>query len=400
MQPNAIWWWLVSIAVVLGLCPLIFLVSFLVKGRKLRKEKLKQTVNKDTKAKKLVPEEAAGEAEDISMEQFLLARFDEFQDARNYVLPLICFFIPMIVGLSVSVQGIYLFITAGTGKWPEQQIYLASIGFMGACLLIIGHLASRVVRNDIQPGTFHHLTMRLFLAPALALLVTSVVTTDRFPAALSCIAFGVGLFPAIATRKLASWFSNLLGGKNQSVLPLSCIQGLDADDELRLWEEGITDAEQLAVARTQDLMVKTSYGLDRIIDWKDQAFLFMYVGDKLQNWRDVHIRGALDVLGLAPRYYGERTETMEQTLATTMGKPVEIIQRLIDTIDNDPRVHQLWQFLVSAYPTRIAERLKADNVETEIVSVRVAEAIAEGEAHKDAAQSNAARGAYRENGDF
>jgi hypothetical protein len=132
---------------------------------------------------------------------------------------------------------------------------------------------------------------------------------------------------------------------------------LETNDELRLWEEGITDAQHLAVEGIVSLLVNTTYSLECIIDWKDQAFLCAYVGNDLQKWRDLQIRGAMDVLGCAPSYYkpADRYHQLRAAISKAVGKEEAVVERFIDTVYNDPRVHQLWSFLRRTYPTAQAE---------------------------------------------
>jgi hypothetical protein len=174
----------------------------------------------------------------------------------------------------------------------------------------------------------------------------------------AALAFGVGMFPSYPIRAFRAWFIEKIGQKPATQLLLEEIQGIEQDDYMRLWEEGITDAQHLANTKIEDLVIRTAYPLERVVDWKDQAYLYIYVGEKFPEWKRLHIRGALDVLGLAPYYYGEDRYTLTlNALSEKLGTPKAILDRLIDTIYNDPAVHQLWKYTTTAFPTEIAKAI-------------------------------------------
>jgi hypothetical protein len=68
-------------------------------------------------------------------------------------------------------------------------------------------------------------------------------------------------------------------------------------------------------------------------------------------------RGAMDVLGMAKKYYKGNRPALLQALSESFGQPVPILERFIDTIYQDPRVRQLWLYLESAYPSKAVEAL-------------------------------------------
>jgi hypothetical protein len=235
-------------------------------------------------------------------------------------------------------------------------------GFLGSVLVVLPHLFLRTIRSDLQSRTFLHMTIRLVVAPFLAVPVGYLTGLAADRGIVLIVAFGTGLFPDRAFMWFSQQWNRLLSAQDDArqSLPLRCLHGIQPDDELRLWQEGITDAQHLATENVVTLLINTAYPLGRIIDWKDQAFLFVYVGSEMDKWRHLSVRGAMDVLGLAPRYYSQaRYEQIRAALATELHTPEPVIERLINTVFNDPRVHQLWEFLRRTYPAKLAEGIGA-----------------------------------------
>lgn len=310
----------------------------------------------------------------LTLKDYLRDRYSEAHSWRSYSVPIIVFHLVYVFGLYWSFLTIdYTLSGAAGGQWKEysgsalSSALFPAVGFLGASLLTVRYLTWRAIRFDLQPNAFLHFSYRLVSAPFLAFFLTRIteLTTGKKQVAL-LIAFLSGIVPESAYQWLqAKWRQAAAEKSGKEILPLQWIQGLNTDDELRLWEEGITDTQRLAVESIVSLLVNTAYSLDCIIDWKDQAFLCVYVGSEFPKWRNLQIRGAMDVLGSAPAYYKpiERYLKFRAGVSKALGKEEAIVERFIDTVYNDPRVHQLWSFLSRAYPTRPAEPIVCEAAE-------------------------------------
>ena len=60
--------------------------------------------------------------------------------------------------------------------------------------------------------------------------------------------------------------------------PLTELEGIDLYDRTRLAEEGINNVEALAHADIVDLMSSTRISAAQLVDWTDQAILYLRVG--------------------------------------------------------------------------------------------------------------------------
>jgi hypothetical protein len=358
---------LYTTAFVLMILPCLLFATFASVGRQDRARRLRSFFNESTAAQEVLSHPTA--TPEISLGEFFQTEYEEAHQLWRYVWPLTIFHIPYLFGMIYSCIAFGFLIDPQKTGWSQsdsQILPIAAIGaagFVGSALIVLWHLFWRTMRTDLQPRSFTHFAARLTVAPILAIAVSGGVSIAvQRGSIVLFIAFGCGLLTQAAFRLVEHHWSKTvltaMGRKDglDGELPLQNLQGLSRNDELRLWEEGIADSEHLAVERVERLLIFTNYGLERIVDWKDQAFLYVYVGDELPQWQRLHIRGAMDVLGLAPKYYGhEKHQAMCKALAKELKKEQAIIERFIDTIYNDPRVHQLWKYLKDAYPTAIAE---------------------------------------------
>ncbi|SDI70152.1 hypothetical protein SAMN04487926_12233 [Paraburkholderia steynii] len=349
----------------LAALPLLLVIAYVALGRGRRIEELKSYVRSSARAADVLPPDAkdAAQADAESLGDHFARRFLESHRKRAYFASLVVFY---------SVYGVLLYwsflawgraLTLAAGSPVESPalwsvVRLGAAGAFGATFGAIWHLHWRVIRLDLQPRTLLQLSARLSVSPFLAIAIAGPLPTQSPEATL--VAFGAGLFGDEALRRVRwLWHKALqIAGRKESSLSLQLVQGISSDDELRLWEEGIADVQHLAVETVLSLITNTSYSLERIVDWKDQAYLCMYVGEEITKWRSVSTRGALDVLGMAPEYYGNAPhEAVVAALAKTVGKDPDILKRLINTIYNDPQVHQLWSYVENSYPAELAQTI-------------------------------------------
>jgi len=112
------------------------------------------------------------------------------------------------------------------------------------------------------------------------------------------------VFPSIAWQFIQGACKAVMRklGLSKEVLP-SDLDGLTVWHEARLKEEGIENIPNMANAEIADLMLRTRFPPDRIIDWVDQAILFTHLGPDQEGDRKGGKRK--DLL----RLYGIRTAT-------------------------------------------------------------------------------------------
>lgn len=97
--------------------------------------------------------------------------------------------------------------------------------------------------------------------------------------AAAILAFSLGFFPNLAIN----WFARLSHTafrerqRRSDELPLSLLDGISELHETRLRDAGIDNIQNLASANIRDLIVKTPFPASAIVEWIDQAVLYLYL---------------------------------------------------------------------------------------------------------------------------
>ena len=101
---------------------------------------------------------------------------------------------------------------------------------------------------------------------------------------LFAIAFVIGVFPSVGWQFLQqTLIRKPIGLVVDSLEPkhkLGDLDGLNIWYESRLLEVGVEDMQNLTTTDIVDLMLNTRIPVDRIVDWIDQAFLYLRVTDE------------------------------------------------------------------------------------------------------------------------
>ena len=171
----------------------------------------------------------------------------------------------------------------GDGSFPVSDFFrpnltLVGYAFLGAYVFTLFHVIRGYHRRDLHPKTYNTIVVRILAAYALSLVV-SVVSTA--PGA-EVLMFFVGFMPQSALV----WLREKVAGKGaiaqyiplHEPAPLTALEGIDLYDRTRLAEEGINNIEALAHADIVDLMSSTRISAAELVDWTDQAILYLRVG--------------------------------------------------------------------------------------------------------------------------
>ena len=162
-------------------------------------------------------------------------------------------------------------------------------------------------------------------------------------------AFALGAFPTKTllnfAKEQAKKRFNISAEPSQAEEPtLHKIQGQTADMIDRLSEEGLNSSEHIANADPIRLLLRTNFGWKVILDTIDQAILFNYIGQKIEQLRPIGIRGAIEMVevgkGLVSTDPDVKTHA-EQTLgliASKLGEDEHGVRNLIQTLVADPQV--------------------------------------------------------------
>ncbi len=242
--------------------------------------------------------------------------------------------------------------------------------FLGAYLFGLSSLARQYVTDDLQPRYYASLTTRYLTVLVLSWLITLILPGETAGGATSnalVVAFVVGLFPSLGLRLVQRAATGILGLAYRGFRepqPLSLLDGLNAYQEDRLLLEGIENLQNLASASVVDLMLKTRFPVEQIVDWIDQALLQLHTRDRFDHFRQSGLRTATDFLdayeaaGLSKTERDERRKALARLLDSQQaGNPAEsrseLTLALLDTIAsalrNDPNLFHIRNWRDGAY---------------------------------------------------
>jgi len=215
-------------------------------------------------------------------------------------------YLPIIVVTVLSFAGWFLvfFPPLGDSQALAPNPMPLAYGFLGAYVFGLGSLVRQYVTDDLQLRYYASLTNRYVTVFVLAWLVTLLVDAESggspsSPGNYLLAAFVVGLFPAtglrVAQRAGTAALGIFIKGFKEHQ-PLSLLDGLHAYHEDRLLLEGIENLQNLSCANIVDLMLKTRYPVEQIVDWIDQALLHLHARGRVEDFQKSGLRTATDFL--------------------------------------------------------------------------------------------------------
>ena len=244
-------------------------------------------------------------------------KFKNVFDEKDYTLPVlfatsICFFGWLLVifphgpllGDPDKFKEVLLVDLKNVIKGIRDNAPLVSYGFLGAYFYSIQLLYRRFLQSDLKPTVFMYVTMRVLISFIIvfvaSLLIMSEIKTSNVTYMQICgaFAFFIGIFPTTGISWMQKKLSRLgfATRKMEDEQTLNLIEGLTIWDEARLLEEGIENVQNLATVNITDIIIKTRFNTDKLIDWIDQAYLIMHISSRINDWRKGGIRTASDFL--------------------------------------------------------------------------------------------------------
>lgn len=171
--------------------------------------------------------------------------------------------------------------TSPTSVWDVLKF-----GFLGAYTFILQMLVRRFFQSDLRPSAYAHAMLRIIVT-----LIVVAVLYELLPQqdlrTEAVVAFIVGFFPLVGMQALQRTAAAALRVSVPSLsqpYPLNQIDGLTIWYEARLLEVGIEDMQCLATANFVDVMLHTRVPVGRLVDWVDQAHLYLHL-DRIERGR-------------------------------------------------------------------------------------------------------------------
>ena len=207
----------------------------------------------------------------------------------------------------------------------QPNASLIAFGFLGSYFFGLNMLFRRYARSDLKPKAYSHLVVRILTVTTICLVLTlypssaiqeiakdnagsagtagtnNLVNSTNPPAKhsnkpvpatkhsdngfdfLLIFAFIIGIFPETGVNFIAEtlrerkFFRKVVPSLKEKQ-SLSALEGISLYDRTRLMEEGVENIENLAHHDLIDLIVHTRIPVPRLVDWVDQAILYLHLG--------------------------------------------------------------------------------------------------------------------------
>lgn len=178
----------------------------------------------------------------------------------------------------------------------DPRSTLVYFAFLGAYLFAVQELVRRYNTFDLLPQVYSSIFVRMLLAAGIvyvgATLIAALFGADANAGPLAMItAFLIGIFPQRGIDWLSERVKNTFDTKMSfaSVRPLTEIIGISPWHQARLTQMGIDDAQNLAMVDMRKLLLTTQFDTEVIVNWIDQAILYVKVGSKIASLRENYI---------------------------------------------------------------------------------------------------------------
>jgi tetratricopeptide (TPR) repeat protein len=220
---------------------------------------------------------------------------------------------PAMVATALGVGLFFLDAKLNKQVFDVNTLQAMRYGFLGAYVYCLGLIYRRYTTLDLQPHVYLYcatglITGIVFNYVAFEAIASVIVSsgdeqqnaaelTGLGGAASAVLAFSLGYFPNLAIR----WFGRLsrtsLGERQRrsDELPLALIDGISVLHEGRLKDEGIDNLQNLATANIRDLLASTPFSAQEIVEWIDQAVLYLYLDPgQIESFRRAGVRSVSD----------------------------------------------------------------------------------------------------------
>jgi hypothetical protein len=252
---------------------------------------------------------------------------------------------------NVILSALFVEIDPEPNEWQRwQSMVVLTMAFLGAYIWSCHNIVRRLIAGDLAPIEYFNTSLRMILAPLLSLMVSFLLQASGAPRflqqSLPVIAFMTGMLPGVVLVYLEERMRALLKISRHDApdLPLAMIEGLNRYHAMRLGEVGVDNAQNLAEAHLVELILKTPFNPNQLIDWIAQARLYVYVKDDLERLRRYGIRSAFDLADLAP------DEVRIAQIARLAELPDLTLATIARRLQADPTIARLAEFRLRLSP--------------------------------------------------
>jgi hypothetical protein len=222
-------------------------------------------------------------------------------------------------------------------RWQSASVLV--LAFLGGFIWSSQNIIRRLITADLSPGTFYGAGVRMIFASLVALILSWLL--KDMPGrehTLPVVAFLTGMLPEQALLYLqdrSKIFSNNAAARSRE-LPLTMIEGINTFHKVRLSEVAVDNSQNLAEANLIELMLRTPFPPNQVIDWIAQAKLHVFMKDDVERLRAIGIRNAFD-------FVAECRERLEAVAAETQLSGIQL-SVVYHRLNDDPAIPALWRF--------------------------------------------------------
>jgi hypothetical protein len=169
---------------------------------------------------------------------------------------------------------------------PSTVWDVLKFAFLGAYSFIIQMLIRRFFQSDLRPSAYATAMLRIVVVLILVAALHQLIPADNVRTE-AVVAFVIGFFPLVGMQALQRTAAAVLRAFVPTLnpaYPLNQIDGLSVWYEARLLEEGIEDMQSLATANLVDVILHTRVPVGRLVDWVDQAHLYLHLDRIERGW--------------------------------------------------------------------------------------------------------------------
>jgi hypothetical protein len=211
-------------------------------------------------------------------------------------------------------------------------------GFLGSYLFVVQLIYRRYTTYDLHPTVYLYSALTILSGLVFNFVAFRAITLiagnnhelgSPFEAIL---AFGLGFFPLLAVQWLYNIVTKAFNAREQRSddLPLGLLDGVSTMHEIRLRDLGIDNIQNLAAADLSLLLINTPFTAQVVIDWVDQAILYLYLEqNEIQSFRQAQVRTVSDFREVWKPMY-ER-DIPERVLKSESGRSMKIDDLRKDT---------------------------------------------------------------------
>jgi hypothetical protein len=166
---------------------------------------------------------------------------------------------------------------------------ILKFAFLGAYAFIVQSLIRRFFQSDLRPSAYAGAVLRIIVVLVTMVALHQLLGPVTSISTEAAIAFMVGFFPVIAfqaLQRVAAATLRVFVPQLTPDYPLNQLDGLNVWYEARLVEEGIEDMQNLATANLVDVILHTRVPVGRLVDWVDQAQLYLHLDRAERGYRE------------------------------------------------------------------------------------------------------------------